>query len=184
MENWGNGLKSKCSLATSEMLLPPQPPEQGQLLFQVRVLASCRSRLKCSLCQVPLPTLCLCETGGSNFFTQAQKGTCLLALFIGGLGSIFTGAPSLVLMIRTPMKPRKGNGPATGPQGLIFPLHLGALFSPASISQPEAPPLPGCESPFSFSLWNNRKKTALSRKQSCKWGLRLENEAIIQALQG
>lgn len=39
-----------------------------------------------------------------------------------------------------------------GPGGLIFPLHLGTLLSPAAAGQPEASPLPGYESPFSLSL--------------------------------
>lgn len=53
-----------------------------------------------------------------------------------------------------------------GPGAHISP-HRGAILSPADASQPEAPPLRGYESPFSFSLWNNRV-LLLTQKQLCR----------------
>lgn len=52
-------------------------------------------------------------------------------------------------MIRVPKKPGKGKGPAAGPQGLIFPLHLGAFLSPAGAGQPGAPLGHAMSHPFS-----------------------------------
>lgn len=102
----------------------------------------------------------------------------MLASSTRGGGSDFTGASLAGTNDQDALGTREGSGLAMGPQGLVFPLHLGALLSAAGAGQPEAPPLPGDESPFSLSLWENRRNTGLSQKQLCKWGFGLRSEVI------
>lgn len=103
-------------------------------------------------------------------------------MFTRGRGFTVAGAPWLALVIRMPVRARKGIGPAAGPWRFGFPLGVGASCPSRCRPAPRSPELQH-ESPFLFSAWDNGRNTAWSQKQPCRWGLWPGSEVIARGLQ-